>query len=69
MDDVELNQDGRSSRIVNVVDAGDGAVDPDDLPGACRRSPHALRSDIHFGGLLHDDGRTAEELNRDLAFE
>ena len=69
MDDVELNQHGRSGRIVDVVDAGDGAVDPDDLAGACRRSLNAPRSDIHFRGLLHHDRRTAEELNRDPAFE
>ena len=69
MDDVELNQHGRSGRIVDVVDARDRAVDPDDLSGTCRRSLHALRSDIHLGGLLHHDRRTAEEPNRDLAFE
>ena len=69
MDDEELNQHGRSSRVVDVVDAGDGAVDPDDLPGMCRRSAHALRSDVHLGGLLHHDRRISEEVNRDLAFE
>jgi hypothetical protein len=69
VDDVKLNQHGRSSRIIDVVDAGDGAVDPDDLPGTCRRSLNATGSDVHFGGLLHHDRRITEELNRDLAFE
>ena len=69
VDDVELNQHSWSSGIVYVVDPSDGAVDPDDLPGTFRRSLHAQRCDIHFGGLLHHNRRGPEELNRDLAFE
>ena len=69
MDDVELDEHGRSGRLSDVEDACDGTIDPDDLSSACRLSLYAVRSQLHFRGLLHDGWCSALKLNRELPLE
>jgi len=69
MDDIELHEDGRSCGLPDVEGARDGAIDPNDLPGTCRRSLYEVRSQLNLGRLLHQDWGAFLELNRDLALK
>src|SRR6266536_1393664 len=69
VDAVQLRQHCGPGRLHHVVDDRDRAVDPNDLPASGRRPRHAVWGLLRNRRLLHHDGRSWAELNRDLAFE